>query len=89
MLALIFLPVAWMRKINFILGLDVGARGVGIVGKNIVNSTMTRKQENVVMMQKTTITACVVVRSQVLKKKTIVRVDIVHIVESVGKQIFP
>lgn len=78
-----------MRKINFILGLDVGARGVGIVGKNIVNSTMTRKQENVVMMQKTTITACVVVRSQDSKKKTIVRVDIAHIVESVGKQIFP
>lgn len=78
-----------MRKINFIWGLDVGARGVGIVGKNIVNSTMTRKQENVVMMQKITITACVVVRSQDSKKKTIVRVDIAHIVESVGKQIFP
>ena len=86
MLVPTFLPVDWMKKINFISASDVDDLGVGIVGKNIAHCTMTPKQENGVRMQKTIIMRCVVVKKRDFVKKTIVRVDIVDTVQNVGKE---
>jgi len=84
MLALIFLPVVWMKRIDFTLGLGVVALGAGIVAKNTVPSIMILKLENAVTMPKTITMHYVVVKKQDSKKRTIVRVDIPDIVENVG-----
>jgi hypothetical protein len=81
---LIFLPVDWMKKTDFILGWGVDALGVGIVEKNIAHSTMIPNLENGVKMQKTITMHCVVVKKRDSKKKTIVRADIQDIVQNVG-----
>jgi len=75
MLAPIFLPVVWMKKISSMLGSAVGNRGAGIVEKNTAVSIMTLKQENGVKMQKTITMHSVVVKSLDSKKKTTVRAD--------------
>jgi hypothetical protein len=87
--ALIFLPVDWMKRTNFILVLDVDAPGAGIVGKNTAHFIMTLKLENDGKMRKTIIMHYVVVKKKGFVKKSIVRVDTVDTVQSVGEQIFP
>jgi hypothetical protein len=84
----IFLPVAWMRKIDFMLGWAVGNHGVGIVAKNTVLFTTILRLENDVTMQKTIIMDCVAVKSLDSKKKTIVRADIQDTVVVGGKSCF-
>ena len=86
MLVLIFLPVAWMKRISFTLVLDVGDPGVGIVGKNIALFITIRKQDNGVKMQKTITMLSAVVKNLDLRKRTIARVDTAGIVQNVGKQ---
>jgi hypothetical protein len=87
MLALIFLPVVWMKKISSMLGSAVGNRGAGIVEKNTAVSIMTLKRDNGVKMQKTIIMHCVVVKSLDSKKRTTVRADTQDTVVVAGKQI--
>jgi hypothetical protein len=87
MLALIFLPVVWMKKISSMLDSAVGNRGAGTVAKNTAHSTMTLKRGNGVKMQKTITMHYVVVKSLALKKKTTVRVDTQDTVVVAGKQI--
>ncbi len=60
--------------------------GVGIVAKNIAPYIMTLKLENVAMMPKTITMHYVVVKKKDSRKRTIVRVDILGIVENVGEQ---
>jgi hypothetical protein len=75
-----------MRKTSFTWGWDVGALGVGIVGKSIALFIMILKLENDATMQRIITMLCVVVKNLDLRKKTIARVDTADIVQNVGKQ---
>ena len=75
-----------MIKINFTWDLAVGNHGAGIVVKNTARSTMTLKRENDAKLPKIITMACVVVKNQDSKKKSIVRADNQDIVVVGGKQ---
>jgi hypothetical protein len=87
MLALIFLPVDWMIKIDFMLGLAVDVLGVGIVVKNTAHPITIPRQVSNTKMLKTTTMLCVAVKNLDFVKKTTVRVVTVDTVENGGKHI--
>lgn len=84
----IFLHVDLMRKINFMLGLDVDVLGAGPVGKNTAHLTMMQPLDNVTTMQKIITTVFAVVQNKDSKKKTTVLEVILDIVGNGGKQSF-
>lgn len=86
MLVPISLPVDWMKKTSFTWVLVAGAPGAGIVGKNIALCIMMLKQANDATTQRIITMPCAVVKKQDLRKKSIVRVDIADIVQSVGSE---
>jgi hypothetical protein len=74
-----------MRKTDFMLEMDVGGRGAGIVEKSIVASTMTRKQARNFLQQKTIMMPFVVEEKKDLRKMNIVVEGVQDIVGTVGK----
>jgi hypothetical protein len=86
MRVLIFLPVASITKVTFILDSDVGRVGVGHVERNIVASTMIRARDSNYRQQKTTMTPFVVEKKKDLSKINTVGVDVQVTVLNDGKR---
>lgn len=83
---LIFLLVVLITTISFILALDVGNHGVGIVAKSIVVSIMIQFQVKCCLMLKIDIQPYVVRKRRISDKRSIALEDIQDTARNVGKK---